>query len=63
MIHYFHMNIFRFYAKFYTMFHLGRLVLYLVREFLAFLKLDCTLSVYEAEAIEGRNFQVYFYYF
>lgn len=35
----------------------GRLVLSLVREFLAFLKLDCTLSVFEAEAIEGRSLQ------
>ena len=49
-----------FYTTIFTQFHLGRLVLYLVREFLAFLKLDCTLSVYEAEAIEGRNFQVTF---
>ena len=38
---------------------LGRLVLYLVREFLAFFKLDCTLSVFEAEAIEGRHLQVF----
>lgn len=36
----------------------GRLVLYLVREFLAFFKLDCTLSVFEAEAIEGRHLQL-----
>ena len=43
-----------------TLFDIGRLVLYLVREFLAFLKLDSTLSVFEAEAIEGRNFQVTF---
>ena len=39
-------------------FLVGRLVLSLVREFLAFLKLDCTLSVFEAEAIEGRSLQV-----
>ena len=36
----------------------GRLILSLVREFLTFLKLDCTLSVFEAEAIEGRSLQV-----
>ena len=36
----------------------GRLIVSLVREFLTFLKLDCTLSVFEAEAIEGRSLQV-----
>ena len=37
---------------------LGRLVLYLVRELFTFFKLDCTSSVFEAEAMEGRGIQV-----
>ena len=36
----------------------GRLLLHLVREFLAFLKLDCTSSVFEPEALEGRGIQM-----
>ena len=46
------------YALIIALIDLGRLVLNLVREFLAFLKLECTLSVFEAEAIEGRSLQV-----
>ena len=37
----------------------GRLVMNLIRELLTFLNLDCTLSVFDAEAIEGRGLQVF----
>lgn len=36
----------------------GRLVMNLIRELLTFLNLDCTLSVFDAEAIEGRGLQL-----